>query len=208
MNVYIVGEDPVTYAVIKRVLAYCSNDFNILLELPARGGQVRSQMDKFNLLSRTDPVILLTDLDAETCAPELINKLIRNKNKNFILNVAVDEAEAWLMADREGFAEYFKIKIADMPLAHQTRQGGRKALTEMEFGYKSSLFLTHELVKKIKHAEYKQQLTPKKGATKGPEYNSCLLPFIQNKWDIDNARRNTNSLDRMIGRMHSLIQNI
>ena len=158
-------------------------------------------------MSFANPVILLTDLDAESCAPQLIKKLIKDKNKHFILNIAVDEAEAWLMADREGFAEYFKIKIEDMPPVHQTKQGGRKALTEMKFKYKPSLFLTHELVKKIRHAEFKQQLTPKKGATKGPEYNSCLLPFIQNKWDISTARRNANSLDRMIGRMQNLIQN-
>jgi hypothetical protein len=207
MNVYIVGEDPVTYAIIKRVLAHCSNDFNILSELPARGGQVKSQINKFNQLALAHPVILLIDLDAETCAPALIRKLIPGKNKNFILNIAVDEAEAWLMADREGFSEYFKIKIEDIPSSHQTKQGGRKALTEMKFGYKSSLYLTRELVKKIKHAEFKQQLTPKKGATKGPEYNSCLLPFIQNKWDINNACRNTDSLNRMIGRIQDLIQN-
>jgi hypothetical protein len=205
MNVYIVGEDPVTYAIIKRILAYCSDDFKILSELPARGGQIRSQIEKFNELSLAHPVILLTDLDADTCAPQLIKKIIKDKNEHFILNIAVDEAEAWLMADREGFAEYFKIKIEDMPPAHQTKQGGRKALTEMKFNYKSSRFLTYELVEKIRHTEFKQQLTPKKGATKGPEYNSCLLPFIQNKWDISTARRNANSLDRMIGRIQNLI---
>jgi hypothetical protein len=207
MNVYIVGEDLVTYAIIKRVLAHCSNDFNILSELPARGGQVKSQIDKFNQLALSHPVILLIDLDAETCAPELIKKLIPYKNKNFILNIAVDEAEACLMADREGFADYFKIKIGDIPSSHQTKQGGRKALTEMKFDYKPSLYLTRELVKKIKHAEFKQQLTPKKGATKGPEYNSCLLPLIQNKLNINHACRNTDSLSRMIGRIQDLIQN-
>jgi hypothetical protein len=200
MNVYIAGEDLVTRAVIKKALAHCSNDFYVLSDLPARGGQVRNLMDKY-------PVILLTDLDAETCAPQLLWKLIRDKHSNFILNIAVDEAEAWLMADREGFADYFKIKIADMPSPHQTKQGGRKALTEMKFDYKPSLYLTYEPAKKIRHAEFRQQLTPKKGAAKGQEYNSCLLPFIQNRWDIDNACRNANSLSRMIDRIQNLIQN-
>jgi hypothetical protein len=48
-------------------------------------------------------------------------------------------------------------------------------------------------------------LTPKKEAKKGPEYNSCMLPFIQTGWNIDNARRNTDSLNRMIGRIEHLI---
>jgi hypothetical protein len=40
MKVYIVGEDPVTSAVIKKVLSYCSGEFEIIAELPARGGQI------------------------------------------------------------------------------------------------------------------------------------------------------------------------
>ena len=34
-----------------------------------------------------------------------------NKNDNFIFNVAADEAEACLMADRVGFSEYYSIDI-------------------------------------------------------------------------------------------------
>jgi hypothetical protein len=180
MKVYIVGEDPVTYAIIKRVLAYCSGGFEIIAELPDQGGQVKSKILEFNALSISD------------------------KNDNFIFNIAVDEAEAWLMADREGFANYFKIILEDMPTAHKTKQGGRKTLTEMNFSYKSSMFLTHELIKKSKHLEFIRQLTPKKGAAKGPEYNSCMLPFIQNIWNIDNARQNTDSLNRMIVRLQNL----
>jgi hypothetical protein len=133
-----------------------------------------------------------------------MKRLVENKNDNFIFSIAVDEAEAWLMADRNGFASYFKIKIEDMPSAHQTKQGGKKPLTEMNFAYKSSMYLTHELIKKSKHNEYKRQLTPKPGASKGPEYNSCMLPFIETAWNIDNARQNSDSLNRMILRIKEL----
>jgi len=60
------------------------------------------------------------------------------------------------------------------------------------------------LIKKSKNSEYIQQLTPKKNASKGPEYNSCMLPFIQNAWNIDNARQNSDSLNRMILRIEEL----
>ncbi|MDR1594839.1 MAG: DUF4276 family protein [Prevotellaceae bacterium] len=206
MKVYIVGEDPVTYTIIKRILAYCSDDFEIIAELPARGGQVKSKIAEFNKLSYAYPVVLLIDLDNNDCAPQLVKQLISNKNDNFIFNIAVDEAEAWLMADREGFANYFKIMLEDMPSAHQTKQGGRKTLTEMNFAYKSSMFLTHELIKKSKHLEFVQQLTPKKGAAKGPEYNSCMLPFILKIWNIDSARQNADSLNRMIVRLQNMFQ--
>ena len=111
MKVYIVGEDIVTYSIIKRTLAYCSTDFEIIAELPARGGQVKSKISEFNKLSEFNPVVLLIDLDNDSCAPQLISRLVKNKHNDFIFNIAVDEAEAWLMADREGFASYFKIKL-------------------------------------------------------------------------------------------------
>ena len=206
MKVYIVGEDAVTTSIIKRILIYCSDCFEIISELPARGGQVKSKIKEFNELSNFYPVVLLIDLDNDDCAPLLLNRLIENKNDNFIFNIAVDEAEAWLMADKEGFSTYFKIKLEDMPFAYQTKQGGKNALTEMYFAYKSSMYLTHELIKKSKSLEYKQQLTPKKGAAKGPEYNSCMLPFIQNAWDIDDARKNSDSLNRMILRVENLLK--
>jgi hypothetical protein len=206
MKVYIAGEDPVTHAIIKKVLSYCSDDFEIIAELPARGGQVKRKIPEFNKLSESYPVILLIDLDNYGCAPQLVKQLISNKNDNFIFNIAVDEAEAWLMADREGFASYFKIKLDNIPSPHQTRQGGRKALIEMNFKYKSSFYLTHTLIEKSRSLEFIQQLKPKKGAAKGPEYNGCMLPFIEKTWNINNARQNTDSLNRMIVRLQTLIQ--
>ena len=205
MKVYIVGEDAVTFAIIRKILVHCSDSFEIITELPARGGGIKKKVQEFNNLSKSYPVILLTDLDSDTCAPVLLNRLIQNKNDKFIFNIAVDEAEAWLMADREGFSSYFKIKLEDMPSTHQTKQGGRKLLTEMNFAYKSSMYLTHKLIQKSRSSEYKQQLIPKKGAAKGPEYNSCMLPFIQNAWNIDNACQHSDSLTRMIMKVKKLL---
>jgi hypothetical protein len=206
MEVYIAGEDAVTLAVTKKILEYCSAGIQIKSELPARGGQVKSKISEFNKLSETHPVVLLIDLDNNDCAPQLINQLIENKNSDFIFNIAVDEAEAWLMADIKGFSTYFKIATENMPSAHPTKQGGRNALTEMYFKCKSSFYLTHELIKKSKSSEFIEQLTPKKNAAKGPEYNSCILPFIKDTWNIDNARKNSDSLNRMVTRINELLR--
>ena len=109
------------------------------------------------------------------------------------------------MADRVGFSDYFAIDIDEIPQSVLKKQGGRKALSEMGFEYKSSYFFTHVLIKKSQKKEFIQQFTPKEGASKGPEYNSGILPFIENKWNIDNACENSNSLTRMIGRITTLI---
>lgn len=207
MKIYIVGEDDVTCAIIKRILFHCSDDFEIISELPARGGQIKSKIKEFNKLAAVYPVVLLTDLDATSCAPQLLKELIpTDKHNQFIFNIAVDEGEAWLMADREGFADYAGVDIDSIPLAAQKKQGGRKKLTEMDFDYKSSRFLTHELIKKSKKHELVKQLTPKEGATKGPEYNTGILPFIDKKWNIEEACKNSDSLGRMVNRIKHLAE--
>ena len=72
IGVYIVGEDDVTRHVIYRILSYCgAGRFTVLMELPARGGEIKNKIPNFNQLAMKFPVILLTDLDADNCAPEL-----------------------------------------------------------------------------------------------------------------------------------------
>jgi hypothetical protein len=112
MEVTIVGEDQATKAVILRLINYVGG-FYVGRDLPARGGRVKSLINNFNNLSATQPVVLIIDLDNYSCPPELISSLLNGLilNDNFIVRVAVDEVEAWLMADRTGFAEYFKVPI-------------------------------------------------------------------------------------------------
>lgn len=205
MKIYIVGEDQVTYAVLRKVISYCSSRFEIISELPARGGQIKNKIPEFNKLAAVFPVILLMDLDAEFCAPVLMGKLIPEyKQAQFLVNIAVDEAEAWLMADREGFSDYFGILIEDMPVSYQTKQNGKNSVIEMKFSCKSSWYLTNELMKKSKKNGLIGQLTPKSGATKGPEYNSAMIPFINNIWSVENACKHSDSLQRMVRRIKTL----
>ncbi len=206
-KIYIVGEDEVTRAVLRRVILFCNKNKNIetISELPARGGQIKAKLKEFNNLATAYPVVLLTDLDTHSCALELLqNWFPEEKNDRFIVNIAVDEAEAWLMADREGFADYFAVDLKEIPNAEPMKQGGNKALTEMPFPCKASLYLMKELIQKSRNGDFKKQLTPKNGAKKGPEYNTCLVPYIRNKWDIRAAQKNSDSLDRMIKRISEL----
>ena len=193
IGVYIVGEDDVTRHVIYRILSYCgAGRFTVLMELPARGGEIKNKIPNFNQLAMKFPVILLTDLDADNCAPELKRKLLGGleQAENLVFNVAVDEAEAWLMADRDGFAKYISVDVDQLPCAGLQKQGGAKACMEMQFSCKSSYFLTHILIRE---------------ASKGREYNTAILPFINECWDIESAMRNSDSLCRMVGRIKALL---
>lgn len=209
IEVFISGEDAVTIAVIKRLMAYVSPRFVVLRCIPARGGEVKNKVLESNALSVDFPVIMLMDLD-EGCAPELKKKLLQDKgqNRHFIMNICVDEAEAWLMADRKGFSTYFGIDIARMPVPKMQKQGGRKEQLEMYFKMKSSLVFTHQLALSSKKKEIRQKVgvTDPNGPKKGKEYNDAVVPFIENNWDIDSAISNSDSLQRMVRRLRVLLE--
>lgn len=145
MDIYIVGEDDACKAIIYRVITFCfaarGKLPNIISELPARGGEIKSKIKDFNRLSTNTPVILLTDLDCNTCPPLYLSALMDGdlKNDAFILSIAVDEVEAWLLADRNGFAQHFSVDITLIPKPSRIKMQGRTEKTEIACPYKTSL---------------------------------------------------------------------
>lgn len=204
-DVYIAGEDEATRAVIIRLMKDYAPHLHVVGELPARGSQVKAKIPNFNLLASSFPVILLTDLDDEPCGPigksNLLGKIVQEPN--FVINIAVDEVEAWLMADRQGFACYFGIPLAQMPISTMQKMSGSKALPEISVSVKSSWLFTHSLMQSSTHAERKAQVavSPTDKNSKGKEYNTAVVPFIQKVWNPEVARLASDSLNRMIIRL-------
>lgn len=210
IDVYISAEDLVTKAVIERLLAFCSSRFSVFKEIPARGGEVKKKIKELNKLAQTKPVILLTDLDVEDCAPILKQKLLNGdiQSADFLINIAIDEAEAWLMADRDGFASYLSVPVNQIPSSKLQKLGGMKPVNEMDFSCKSSYQLTHVIAPESSDSNLKQQISVTGVAAKGKEYNSAILPFIKDKWDITVAMQNSDSLSRMVNRLKDLEKRI
>jgi hypothetical protein len=206
MDVIIVGEDDVCKAIIHRVLKFCDGNISILREMPAKG-RVTTLITEFNSLSAYYPVILLTDLDNNGCPPAYTAKLMGGNDKhiNFLLSIAVDEAEAWLMADRIGFARYFNVDIDLIPKPSKSKLQGRVEQIEIYCGVKTSWYFMNRILPHSTNKTLIKQMTPNPGATKGPEYNNVMLPFIHDIWDIEAAIENSDSLRSMINRILRLL---
>lgn len=205
-EVYLAGEDEVTKAIIRRTLAEYAPNLRVKNELPARGGELKKKIENFNNLSSKVPVILLTDLDAENCAPTAKERLLDGikQEDHFIVNIAVDEAEAWLMADREGFAKYLGVAVEKIPSSELQKQGGRKPLKEMKIPLKASYFLTHTLAFESNKKDIRERVGTSGKNCKGKEYNTTLVPFIEKDWNVETAKENSDSLRRMIERLRKL----
>ena len=209
-DVFIVGEDDATRAVIKRLIEDYNPNLNILQNIPARGSEIKSKIKEFNKLAQIYPVILLVDLDGDPCAPIGKRKLLDGiiQSQHFIVNIAYDEVEAWLMADTKGFASYFGISINNMPQFLMQKMQGLKSLSEIfcDVNVKSSWHLTHELAHLSSKSDIKAQISVPKGekTCKGKEYNTVIVPYIEKFWHPEVARQVSDSLNRMIVRIQKL----
>ena len=208
--VYVSGEDEVTVEVVKRLLAYCSPEYVIKKVIPARGSEVKTKIGVLNKLSEQAPVVLLIDLDANDCPPLLKSKLLANdaKQMNFIFNIAVDEAESWLLADREGIASFLDVELDVIPTSHLTKQSGNRALLEMDVPMKTSLVITHMIAPNSRSQLIRSTIASTDRKCKGKEYNSMIVPFIKNQWNIDAALQHSDSLQRMVSRLKSLSERL
>lgn len=202
-DVIIVGEDPVTRQVIKKLLAEtCPEGFNIVREDPVRGSEVKKLTPNYNALAASFQVILLADLDNNNCPPSEQAAWLNNqpKHPNFMFRFAVDEAESWLLADRPGFATFLGIDINNIPEPTPLRPREPHNL-EIRLRYKTSLFMMRELAAISPKAELKRQLTPLDNTSKSSEYNSAILPFIDQHWNVHTAVQNSYSLKKMVQRL-------
>lgn len=201
MKIDIVGEDQVTQTIIERLINDYRTDLSINNRLPVRGGQIQTLAPKLNLLDSR--IFLLTDLDNYDCPPSLVTDWLGGQpvNPQLLFRVAKDEAESWLMSDREGFSKWLQIDIDLIPTPSII--DNKTGAIELVFPYKPSLYMMLTMASKSSNKELKEYLTPVKGAKKGPGYNSAILPYIKDKWDIENAAKNSESLARTIQRLQA-----
>ena len=199
-DVFISGEDDATRAVIRRLVSDYNPKLHIIQSLPA-AMYLHGVVNQY-------PIILLTDLDDDPCAPigktNLLNGI--TQSSGFVINIACDEVEAWLMADTEGFANFFGIPLTEMPKFLPQKMQGRKPLSEISLNVKSSWHFTHQLAHLSTKSDVRAQVSvPLNDKTcKGKEYNTAVVPFIEKVWKPETGRLVSDSLNRMINRIQGL----
>ncbi|MCB0429191.1 MAG: hypothetical protein KDD54_03675, partial [Flavobacteriales bacterium] len=109
--------------------------------------------------------------------------------------------------DTKGFAKFLGITQKKMP---KTKIVDRRnpANIELDFPYKPSLYMMRQLVVHSNKTSIREQLTPVDGAKKGPQYNSALIPYIWNQWDIETALQKSYSLRIAIERLREFVRHV
>ena len=104
--------------VLRRLLTHTGRDYVPTVCYGKRGkDHLRQNIARFNHAAEYTPYVILTDLDNDDCAPQLIDRwLPQGRHSNLTLRIAVREVEAWLLADRERFARFLGVAESKIPL--------------------------------------------------------------------------------------------
>lgn len=196
---YAYAEDDLSCEVMVKIVDYCNaNSRNIpSLFYPGfplnKGGC--NNLKKIipcvcNMAKASICGVVLTDLDIAECAPELIRDWFElNDQKQTIpdellFRIAEREVESWLMADREGLADYLNIAVDNFSDSPDSLSDPKQQLLN--------------IIRSKGRKRYHRDMLPGHTASVGIEYNPRLCRFVNERWNVATAARNSESLRRAI----------
>lgn len=155
-------------------------------------GAIKTRCPAFLEMARSDLYTLtLTDLDRAVCPSRLIGDWFfpgqgegGTLPPQTVFRIAVREVESWILADRDGLAEFLGIPKANFSKDPETLPDPKEHL----FGVLRS---------KARKKKFLDML-PTGSAHIGPTYNDVLCEFINTTWSIDRAYPLAPSLERAL----------
>ncbi len=179
-----VVEDELSEAIARHLLCLRRGHFFLGTCYRKRG---RSYIEKsiagFNQAARGTPFLVLADLDRDECAPLLVNNwLPHGVHHNLLLRIAVKVVESWLLGDRNGVATLLGIRRTQIPAY----------VDEIDNPKEFLIFLA----RRSRYRSIREDIVPRTGSTAkiGPGYNSRLIRFVRDKWDVAAASGRSKSL--------------
>lgn len=157
------------------------------------GGKTRldPKIANYNRAARQSSWIVFRDSDGK-CPARLRAELaakITAWSPNFLLRIAHSMTEAWLLADRDGFADFFRVKVGQLPADPESLPHAKQEVLRL-CGNSTARTIRQDMVRST-------------GET-GPLYVNRLNEFASTRWDISGAAANSDSLSRAIRSIRGL----
>lgn len=138
--------------------------------------------------------LILRDLDRDddgSCPPAVVDRLLGGDaaSPSLVLRLPVRSIESWLMADRDGIAEAFKVPVSRVPTDPDAEADPKRRLVALCRASRSSTV--------------RDGMVPRPSAqrTVGPRYEELIHAFARDEWDLKRARTASASLHRSIDRI-------
>lgn len=159
-------------------------------QIRVAGGKTRLDplIPKYNIASAQYPWVVFRDSDSQ-CPVHLRAQLtagISSWHPQFVLRIAHSMTEAWLLADREGFSDHFKVPIVRVPHDPDELPNAKQAVLA--------------LCSRSRSAAIRKDVTAP-GTRTGPLYVLRVNEFASTKWDVGVAESVSRSLRRAIAQI-------
>jgi hypothetical protein len=186
-SIVVIGEDELCCALGTRLVQHCLPDWLMPLKpIDTKGvTKLHASLARYQDLAHVHHVLCMADTDGH-CAIELLRRWLPNGGpERFALRFAVNEADAWALADRAGFAEAFGVAQASMARDVESLVDAKREV----------LRLAARSSKRLIRDEVPSQRDPGKP---GSGYNAHLCGFVRNHWRVGAAAEESQSLARAV----------
>lgn len=156
-------------------------------------GFLDARLAGFNAAAQHAPWLVLRDLDTDAdCAPALARGLLSTPARQMVFCIAVREVEAWLLADRSGFARSFGVRRDRLPFDPERLESPKREIVR--------------LARRSRFPRVRRDVVPRPGsaAAVGPGYTGRLIEFAASRWDPRVAAASSASLRRCLDRIAAI----
>lgn len=189
-------EGLVDEAVVKRLIAEAGGEIGPIYGKAGKP-RLKQRIIGYNNAAHRHPWIVLVDLDNDAdCPPPLKAAWLPDPASYMCFRIAVRAAEAWLLADRERFAAFFRVRSSDIPVAPESISDPKEVVIQ--------------LARRSRSRDIRQDMVPRPGSGRriGPAYVSRLIEFVSDRqrgWRPDHAAQSSDSLRRCLVRIRELV---
>jgi hypothetical protein len=152
---------------------------------------LRERIQGYNHAAHTRPWLVLVDLDRADCPPALRNDWLPHPAPRMCFRIAVRAIEAWLLADRSSLAQFLGVSTSRIPRTPEELPDPKQFLIN--------------LASQSRKRAIREGLVPGQGQRIGPAYNSYLIEFVRDVWNVTRAASNAPSLQRALHCLQRLI---
>lgn len=192
-SIRVVYEGATDWPILEKLMREAGWD-NCLPEPQNGKSQVDEKLSKFVEVGRANPIAVFRDLDQDAlCAPGWFACKKVERSRWGVVRLAVRSIEAWFLADRENAALALDVSIAKIPRVPDDERDAKRKIVS--------------LAASSKNRRLKEELVPAKGFSSivGAGYSNWFKESCS-EWNIDRARKVSDSLDRAFfacKRLHS-----
>ena len=154
-------------------------------------GALDRDLHKYISASAHGSYVIIRDSDG-VCPVELREELVGTVSPlppSFQLRIAHAMTEAWLMADHEGFAQYFSVRTADLPAAPEMIRDPKQRLLQ--------------ICARSRSRTIRAAMVRSNGRI-GTGYVPTLQQFAESRWDAKRAASRSPSLQRALERIRQM----